>query len=120
MALGQFLLSPRNKLCWLLPVYKPCVVCALRLGVDGTSVFLGPDVLIFFLVVVFETLVSHGCNIVWYPNPVPCWNCVTAVCWAPLVSSGDLVNGHYWEVWVWLLTPGLLSFRVHSALAGLL
>lgn len=32
------------------------------------------------------------------------------LCWAALVSSGDLVNGQYWEVWVWMLTPGLLSF----------
>lgn len=53
-----------------------------------------------FLVVVLETLASCVCNIVWCPNPVPCWNCVTALCWAALVSSGDLVNGQYWDVFV--------------------
>lgn len=84
VAPGQFVLCPRSRGQFRLVVLVTASVqtlCGSPLG-WGQLVqykgFPGPDVLVFSWLVL-ETLVSCGCNIVWYPNPVPCWNCVTAL-----------------------------------------
>lgn len=104
VALGQFVLSPRSR-GQLKLLVTACVQtpCSSPLGwgqLVQYKCFPGGWCLNIFVVVVLETLPSCGCNIVWCPNPVPCWNCVTALCWAALVSSGDLVNGQYWDGFV--------------------